>query len=373
VSNTRGRKVAIAILAVVGGLLALNLLARGLDQSVGGNQPGGASGSSYATGSDGVNAYASLLTRFGHPIARVRGSLADARLDPAATVMVVDPQSLTHDEAAALASFAGAGGRLVIGGPQPFYLRQFATNPPRWSSDGAAQYDRVDPVFTGVHLVATAAAGSFTNAGSGRALVQSGAQVLLTQDRVGSGEIFFLADVSALENAYLGTDADNAAFALALAGASGRTVVFAEGVHGFGTTRGLRAIPTRWKIALGGFALAALCFVASRAWRMGPPDRESRKLAPARAEYVRALSLSLERTRDAPGALTPLRQWARARVAARTALAPDAPDEMLDRAARALGCTDSERAALHAPLANDDDVLALGHLVARVTDDGRFV
>jgi hypothetical protein len=373
VNDTRVRTVAIAILTVVGGLLALNLLARGLDESVGGNEPGGAPGSSYATGSDGTNAYASLLTRFGHPIARVRGSLADGPLDPADTVMVFDPQSLTNDEAAALASFARAGGRLVIGGPQPFYLRQFNADPPRWSSDGAAQYNRVDSSLSGVHLVATAAAGSFTNAGSGRALVQSGAQLLLTQDRVGAGKIFFLADVSALENAYLASDADNAAFALALAGANGRTVVFAEGVHGFGTTRGLRAIPTRWKIALAGLALAALCVVASRAWRMGPPDRGSRELAPARAEYVRALSLSLERTRDAPGALTPLRQWARERVAARSALAPDASDEMLDRAALALGCTDSERAVLHAPFANDDDVLALGHLVARVTDDGRYV
>ena len=72
------RRVWIVIGAIVGVIVVLNLLATGLDRAVGGNEPSGVSGSSYTTGGDGLAAYASLLGRFGHPVTRSRGPIADA-------------------------------------------------------------------------------------------------------------------------------------------------------------------------------------------------------------------------------------------------------------------------------------------------------
>src|SRR5207245_713823 len=84
---------------------------------------------------------------------------------------------------------------------------------------------------------------------------------------------------------------------------------------GYGTSRGFAAIPRRWKVALILVGLAALAFVWSRARRFGPPDQSRRALPPARAQYVDALSVSLERTRDHAGALAPAQRGARAGVA----------------------------------------------------------
>ena len=156
----------------------------------------------------------------------------------------------------------------------------------------------------------------------------------------------FLADASPLENEYLGS-ADNAAFALALAGADGRPVVFAEGVHGFGTRRGLGAIPGPWKVALLLLALAALAFVWSRARRFGPPDRPARRLPPARAEYVRGAVVALERTRDpTPVASRRCSSWARDRIVGACGAARDGnATTTIAHAAHALGYPDDEIAA----------------------------
>jgi len=149
-------------------------------------------------------------------------------------------------------------------------------------------------------------------------------------------------------------------------------VTFVEGVHGFGEKRGLGAIPTEWKVALLLLAAAAVVFAWARARRFGVPDRPGRDLPPARAEYVRALAVSLERTHDPVNALAPMQQWARDRIAQAGHLTPDASPELIDRAAIALGCTEAERGAIWYPAVDDETALALGRLVARVSEhDGR--
>src|SRR6187431_2758096 len=72
------RRFAIVAVVVVVALIALNLLARGLDRAVGGNEPSGVAGSSYGTQPTGLAAAAALFTRYGHPVTRQRGSLAEA-------------------------------------------------------------------------------------------------------------------------------------------------------------------------------------------------------------------------------------------------------------------------------------------------------
>ena len=84
----RTRAVVVGVVGFVLAIVVINLVARGLDSAVGGSEPGGASGSSYSTGPDGLAAYAQLLSDYGHPVQRQRGSLADATIDPRSTLFV---------------------------------------------------------------------------------------------------------------------------------------------------------------------------------------------------------------------------------------------------------------------------------------------
>jgi hypothetical protein len=364
------RRLWIALGVVVGGVIVFNLLAQGLDRAVGGDRPSGATGSSYATAPGGLAAFGSLLARYDHGITQQRGAVAQNPPPSDATVFVIEPSELTRADADALLQFVTSGGRLVVGGAAPFYLHNLSDKPPAWQPDGATAWTASDPGLGNVHDIEGAGVGSWSSSGAGTVVVGANGGALLTRDQVGQGEILFLADPSPLENAYLATG-DDAAFGLSLAGA-GRPVVFPEGVHGYGTSRGLAAIPDRWKIALALVAAAALALMWSRARRFGPPDRSSRALPPARAEYVRAVSISLERTHDPAGALRGAQEWTRARIVQRAALGPNADNDQVATAARSFGCTDEEIAALLGPVSDDAGALALGRAVARVGGNGRM-
>jgi len=368
VNDTRARKVVIAIAVVIGGLIVLNLLAQALDRAVGGSEPSGVTGSSYATSADGLAAYATLLHRFDHPVSIQRGAISDHPPDPASTVIALEPQSLTKDDSDALVEFVTNGGRLVVGGSLPYYLHNLRDQPPRWSSDGSTTWTNNDTALSSVQTISAAGVGAWTNPGSGRVLIGAPDHALVTTDTIGSGQIVFLADASPVENQYL-AQSDNAAFGLALAG--NRPVVFAEGIHGYGASRGISAIPSRWKAALLLLLLAALVFVWSRAKRFGPPDRVARELPPARAEYVRSLSLTLERTRDRAGAFGPAQQYTRDRVASKASLGTEPTADDIAHAARSLGCTAEETASLLTPATTDEQVLAFGRAAARVAGGDR--
>jgi hypothetical protein len=361
-----GRRVGIGLAVVLGAVLVLNLLAGGIDRAVGGHEPSGVPGSSYGTQATGLAGLTQLFARYGHPVSRVRGEVTGDTLDPGSTAFVIEPATLTTAEIAELLRFVTDGGRLVVGGSDPFYVKQLRDGAPDWSPDGVRTYGQIDPTLGNVRVVETEGRGSWDDPGSGRVVASEGRFILATADRAGAGTLFFLADVSPLENGHLAR-ADNAAFGLGLAGAEGRPVVFVEGVHGFGARRGLSALPDAWKVALALAVVAAAAFAWSRGRRFGPPDRPRRDLPPARAEYVRALAVTLERTHDPEHALAPMQQWARDRIARVSHLPPDATAEQLDRAAIALGCTEAERGAIWHPAADDDAALALGHLVARLS------
>jgi hypothetical protein len=303
---------------------------------------------------------------------RTRGwPVADATLDPTGTIFVIEPQTLTDADDTALLQFVTDGGRLVIGGSEPFYLHRLRDRPPVWSPDGDTSYRQFDAQLGNLTEVRAAGRGSWTSPGSSVEVAGPPGAALVTESRVGRGQILFVADASPLENSYLGL-ADNAAFALGLAGDPPRPVEFAEGVHGYGESRGLGALPTPWKVALIVLAAAAVALAWSRSRRFGPPDRPERTLPPARAEYVRALAVSLERTHDPEHALASMQQWARSHIARRAHLRPDASPEEVDRAAIALGYSESERAVIWHPATDDTSALALGRLVSHLSqDDGR--
>jgi Domain of unknown function (DUF4350) len=332
---TRGWKIGIGIFVAV---VAFDLLLRGLG-SVTGGTPGGEDGSSYATARGGVAAYATLLGREHHRVDRSRDFPHSAKLDPADTVVVLEPEFVSKRDAQALRDFAAGGGRLVAAGNTD-WLRHVVPDAP------------ADTVL-GPHVVR---AQGLTLLTSGRAWRRPRSFVVTR--RVGRGTVVALADTSPLENRLL-DKRDNAAFGLQLAG-QGRPVVFLETYHGYGRSSGLAALPLAWKLLLPGLALAALVYMLARGRRFGPPESRERDLPPPRREYVDSLAGVLARTPRAQ-ALAPVRAHARAELLRRTR------EDSVEVAARRIGLDDAETQAL----LGGDDALALGRALARIGQDPR--
>jgi hypothetical protein len=203
----------------------------------------------------------------------------------------------------------------VIGGtdPEP-YLARLTESPPEWIPAGPVEWTSIAAELDPVAVVETRGRGGFTSLGDARPVVAESDATLAAVGSAQRGEIVYLADVEPVLNQSL-AESDNAAFALWLAGDAERTVVFAEGVHGFGSESGLDAIPTRWKIGLVVLALAALIYVLARGRRLGPPVPDAPPHPPAREEYVDAIAATLARTRDPAGATAELRAEVEAALA----------------------------------------------------------
>jgi hypothetical protein len=355
------------VLLVVAALVALNLLAFVIDSATGG-RPGGPRSSSYATGGDGLAALHDLLADAGHPVAQLRRRPGDGSLDPRTTVFVLDPQDLSGREARALRRFAEAGGQLVVGGEEPGdWLGQIVSPVPKWQRAGVAAAQPLAPAqeTAGVRAVVTAGTGSWRASRGALPVLGANGRALLSVIRVGRGRVALLADASPLQNGLL-AKADNAALAAALAGPRDRAVVFAETVHGYGQSRGLAALPDRWKWMLIGLLLAAVAWVASRVRRLGPAELERRPLPPPRRAYVDAVAAGLARTRRPGASAERVREAARARVAQRAGLGSDASDDSVQHAAATLGLSEDEAAALTRPARDEDeDLLLAGRALAR--------
>jgi len=351
------------LLAMVALVVALNVAA--LIESAVRPEPSGQAGSAYATQPRGTAAWAELLKRSGHAVRYLREPLADARLDSAATLVVLEARDLGKADRRALGRFVAAGGRLVAAGPDPgAWLGDALGRPPRWTSSAPRVAGTVAPLpeTSGVRTIATSGAGGFADPGA--ALPALGYEpALMVVAGVGSGRALLLGDSSPLQNRLLAR-ADNAALALALAGSEGRPVTFVESVHGFGAQTGFAALPARWQVALTGFVLAALLWLLARVRRFGVAERAVVAAAPARREHVEALALSLRRARDPKVALEPVRAAARAQVLRRAGLAPDADEGAVREAALRLGLQEDEAAAL-ADDSDQHEALATGRALAK--------
>ena len=252
-----------AVLGIAAALVAANLALGELDDATQG--PRGPASSAFATTPEGAAAYAELLERYEHPVIRLRSELADARLDPAATVVVLDPGRLDPEQQAAISRFLNTGGRLVIAGSAAAPLGgdlEFVPVGPNQARD-------LDDSLPAVEHVRTAGDGSWDGDGRARILLGTATAPLLLEQRRGEGRALLLADPSPLQNRLLG-EADNAALGLQLAGGRGRPVVFVESVHGFAEATGIAAIPARWWWVLGGLALAAVLYALAAGRRFGP-------------------------------------------------------------------------------------------------------
>jgi hypothetical protein len=358
------------VVVVVLLVVVVNVVAWALDNAVGGSEPEGKSGSSYATSEGGLAAYAQLLADYGHPVTRVRGTVASAALDPDATLIVAsgDGQAfLEPDDVDGIAAFVRGGGRTVLVEVPPADLVSIAGIDPE-VGDGTRDYHEFAESLGALRTVRTDASAAYDASRDLTPMAREGDRILLGSTDANGGETLLLADGSPIENARIG-EADNAAFGLALAGPADTPVVFAEGVHGYGEARGLGALPSRWKVALFAIGVAAIVFAWARARRLGPPDQPTRTLPPARSVYVDAMATTLERTADSAAALAPLGAWSRERIKVRAGLPADADRETIEAAARQMGLTEDEIVALWRAPTSAETVLALGRVVARVTDE----
>ncbi len=351
--------------AVVGGLLVLNLLALIADAADRSGEEGPPSAATSTTAT-GTAAYASLLERFDHPVEQLTDPLSDAEIDPAETLVVLDPDALDDSEVEAVREFASAGGRLLIGGVSLAPNELVVGDPPAGSPEPAdpdvgAQVAAIDAVD--VAAVRTAGLGSWRPDPDGGPDAP-----LLVSNRLGSGQVLLVADPSAVQNAYLGA-ADNAGFALALAGPPGRPVRFAESVHGAGGGRGLGAIPGRWQVALIGTTLAALLWLGASARRLGAPDGTIERPAPPRREYVEARGALLARTGSAQEVATALRRSATEALSRRRGSSAESP-EALTSAAIARGATEDEADALVKAGGERERLVGSGRALAAIAQSG---
>ncbi|MDX6399557.1 MAG: hypothetical protein QOF27_163, partial [Gaiellaceae bacterium] len=339
---TRGWRIG---LTVLGAVIVVDLALYVLGTLTGGT-PGGPDSSSYATGKTGAGAYAELLGRGGHTVERLRETPHAARLDPAHTVVLLDPPSVAQRDVVALQAFVAAGGRLVASAGSTPWLGRLLAEPPTGDTTGvttAAAHG-----LAGVRTVQTSADNAWTKPGRAQPLVERGRRIVVAAAALGRGRVFLLADPSPLQNRLLG-ERDNAALGLALAGPRARDVDFLETYHGYGSSSGLAALPFAWKLLLGGAGLAALVYMIARGRRFGPPESVERDLPPSRFEYVEALGAVVARTKRRDEAVGPVRKHARDELLRRAALPPDAADDALRAAARRLGLSDEDADALIRP------------------------
>jgi hypothetical protein len=195
--------------------------------------PQGPALSSLATTPQGVAAWASLLQRAGHPVSQLGTPIAQAKLRPGTTLVVLDASPLSAADGANLTRFVRSGGRLVIGGP----------GVPHVTAPGVVRLASTVPV----------------------------------------------------QNRNLATG-DNAELALRLVGSTDRPVLFAEAIHGYGPATGVAAFPSRWWVAIALLALAAGAFVLSRWRRLGGPDPLPSHTSSPRSAYLDAMAATVSST-----------------------------------------------------------------------------
>ena len=344
-------------------VLGLNLLVTGAGQYFG-HEPSGPSSSSYSTTRSGTAALARLYRRGDHHVSRLRHSLHDASLDPASTLLILDPDNLFPDDVNAVLAFLDGGGRVVAAGRGVRPLARAALGGElEWHRRGRGHLVVRQGVPESGRAVTVVADGSgaWEGIGSATPFLTARERVIGLVTPIGRGRLVLLADPSILHNDRLAR-ADNAALAVAVAGV-GRPVVFDEHAHGYGA--GERGVPTRWIRLLVAATLAVLLWMWVESTRLGPAEDQSRPLPPARREYVDALAVSLSRTREPQAALERLQRRARQRVATSLGLSVDASmEEMLGAAARAGVPAEDVRALFTVPRTTDD-IIELGRVAAR--------
>lgn len=313
-------------------------------------------GSARSTATNGAKAFRLLLGHYGIATTDLAGSMRAAanrtNLSVDTTVFILDAPFPSDADRRAVSAIAVNGGRVVIAGTD---AAEWVPDPPRVGrSANSTSTVRLGRSYT------------VETASTTRWSTPHGPELVVTR-AVGGGQVVLVADSSFLQNQWLGRR-DNAAFAVAMADGRGRAA-FAEGQHGLSGATGWDAIPSGWKVAIIGSALALLLTATARERRIGPAERAGRALDPPRRASADTLGAAIARAKRPDAALVDLRTIARQRVVevghATGADADAVTDASVRAAAIATGYSESEADALITPLTDSASVLALGRAFAR--------
>jgi hypothetical protein len=342
--------------------------------------------SSLDTSGKGTAALAQMLEGRRHPVRQLESTLRSAVLPVPGTLFVLDPQQDMASELSTLRRYVAAGGRLVLAGkPGAGVLRGLLrTGPlPVWQAPrpGPTKLGAPAPENFAAGTVVTDQEGSWQLsaasgplAGGARVLLGGSHGALALLANIGRGSLVLLASSSPLENANLAR-ADNAAFALDIAGPGRTPVVFDEYDHlqtSPGT--GIAGLPGHWQAALGLGLVAVLVWMLSAARRFGPPVRAERELVPPRIAHVDAVAALMssgppERLIAAAG---PLRRSARELLCRSLGAREDASDaELWERLPSAVIAPEQVWAVLTEPRSKKD-LLALGKAYVSLSGRGRY-
>ncbi len=300
------------LLSVVGAMVVIAVLLTLIRSAFDDPPPTGPSGSSYASTSGGVGAFAELASRAGVTVERLTEDPSDdpelaLRLGTGATIVVLGTDLATADLHAVIpAVYSGA--RLVADiGPGNLWLTE-AFPELRWRGvtagpstvEARATLPAGGPgqlLVIGTGLFDDVVPSDDNTAGypilEHAPIAERSGVSIAERFPAGAGEVIALADASMLSNELL-DDADNAAFGLALLDGRSR-VVFAEASHGY-RRRPLTPTGLPWQARwfLGALLFATLCLMWTRSHRNGPAEPTERELAPARSEYLHAMVTSIE-------------------------------------------------------------------------------
>jgi hypothetical protein len=274
----------------------------------------------------------------------------------------------TPDEDRALLAWAAAGGRLVVADPRS-NLVQLA---------GATIDDSVGLVgvrtlapsclsgeAVGVRAIVVRSSDRSLRGGDRFVSCYDGHVLVRAHDR---GTVVLLGGLTSLTNEYL-RSADNAVFALRLAGSRG-PVVFGPPIPAVAEAASIgvwAALPERAKVVIVALVLAAVAFAALRARRLGRPTAEEPIAPIPGSELVRATSRLYRRGRSRGYAATLMRGATRARLGRRFGVPGDG-DAISTVVANATGLP-SQRVedGLAGPEPRtDEELIRLGSLLSEI-------
>lgn len=331
----------------------------------------GPAGSSFVTTERGVAALASLLERNGTAVTRIGEPLEQAPLEDVGTLVMFEPGVLGSPvDTGLLVEFARDGGVVVVAGNlSDAMVGGLLGEGSALEAGGPSTGLTVQPIHQMTGAMVTEGARHLVRTGEAQVVVAGEGKALVAQRHLGDGRIAVVADIGPFTNRLI-DHADNALLALAILESG--PVAFYEFPHGYltpgrnGGWLGSAPPAARATILLLGVAVGIGLITYAR--RLGPPETETRLLAPERIGFVEAVAGILRRTNRLEEAIEPIRTAVRHRLATRSG--SGSSPQHARAAGSAAGLTEEELSAVFDHAHTPEAVLAADRALAKLTKKG---
>lgn len=305
--------------------------------------------SSYSARPDGTKAAYLVLKELGFDVSRSFDALAERRLDPrSTTLLLVSPLQRPSDrDVRALHRFVTAGGIVIAFGPTAdVFLPELKHSQVRSGTSSTRMFEPVAPGRLSANVEAITARGVNvpTPGDPYFPAFQSLTEVGVVVARLGEGRIVWCLDDLPIQNEGLALS-DNARFVVNAAALGGtRTILWDEHYHGERRSLAsyLGGTPLPWAFVQFGVIAAVLFAGLSR--RRGPIRPRVVEPRTSPLEFIDTMASLYERAGAARPAIEAARMRLRRRLAAASGLPVDAPDARLAAAGAARLGLDADRA-----------------------------